>query len=66
MPNPKEQMARVALTQRLQKVIKRQRYDERQVVQILRVSSDKAKAIVACQVDGFSVDELQHIVTVLE
>ena len=46
MPNPKEQIARVALTQRLQKVIKRQRYDERQVVQILRVTPDKAKAIV--------------------
>ena len=66
MPNPKEQMARLALTQRLAKVVKRQRYDERQVVQILRVTPEKAKAIVAGQVDGFPLDELQHIVTVLE
>ena len=66
MNNPKDAMIRATLTESMARVIKRRRYDERQVVQILRATPDKAKAIVSGQLDGFSTDEIRRMIDVLD
>ena len=66
MADPREQMIRATLTESMARVIKRRRYDERQVIQILRATPDKAKAIVGGQLDGFSVDEIRKMIDVLD
>lgn len=65
MSDSREQTIRAALAERLAKIIKRQPYTERHIVQILRATPDKAKAIVGGQLDGFSTAELRRIVEVL-
>ncbi len=62
---PREQVIRAALAERLAKIIKRQPYTERHIVQILRATPDKAKAIVGGQLDEFSTAELRQFVDVL-
>jgi predicted XRE-type DNA-binding protein len=59
-------MIRATLTESMARVIKRRRYDERQVIQILRATPDKARAIVSGQLDGFSVDEIRRMIDVLD
>ncbi|HTP82198.1 MAG TPA: hypothetical protein VMQ11_04600 [Alphaproteobacteria bacterium] len=59
-------MLRATLTESMARVIKRRRYDERQVIQILRATPDKAKAIVGGQLDGFSVEEIRRMIDVLD
>lgn len=66
MADPREQMIRATLTESMARVIKRRRYDERQVIQILRATPDKARAIVSGQLDGFSVDEIRRMIDVLD
>jgi predicted XRE-type DNA-binding protein len=66
MANPKDEMIRATLTESMARVIKRRRYDERQVVQILRATPDKARAIVTGQLDGFSTDEIRKMIDVLD
>ncbi len=66
MPNPKEQVLRSTLTERMARVIKRQRYTERHIEQILRTSPDRAKALHSGALDEFSVDELQRFLMALE
>jgi len=66
MPDPREQMIRVTLTETMARVIKRRRYDERQLVQILRATPDKAKALLGGQLDGFSTDELRRIIDAID
>ena len=66
MPNPKEEMIRATLTASMARVIKRRRYDERQVVQILRATPEKARAIVGGQLDSFSIDEIRKMIDVLD
>ena len=66
MSNPKEEMIRATLTESMARVIKRRRYDERQVIQILRATPDKARAIVSGQLDGFSTDEIRRMIDVLD
>ena len=66
MSDPREATIRAALTERMAKVIKRRRYDERQVTQILRVGSDKAIAIVQGKLDQFQNDELRRMIDVLD
>ena len=63
--DPREQVIRAALAERLAKIIKRQPYTERHIVQILRATPDKAKAIVAGQLDEFPTAELRKMVDVL-
>ena len=66
MANPREQANRSMTTLIITRAIKRHRYDERALIQILKVAPDKAKAILAGQLDGFSTDELGRIVNALE
>ena len=66
MANPTDAMIRTTLTESMARVIKRRRYDERQVVQILRATPDKAKAIVSGQLDNFSTDEIRKMIDVLD
>ena len=63
--DPREQTIRAALAERLAKIIKRQPYTERHIVQILRFTPDKAKAIVGGQLDEFPTAEIKRIVEVL-
>jgi DNA polymerase III delta subunit len=65
MSDPREQNIRVALAEHLAKIIKRQPYTERHIVQILRATPDKAKAIVEGQLGEFSTQELRRIIEVL-
>ena len=65
MSDPRDQAMRAALGERMAKIIKRQGYTERHIVQILRATSEKAAAIHAGQLDGFSTDELRKMVDVL-
>jgi hypothetical protein len=66
MANPKEQVLRATLSERMSRAIKRQRYTERHIEQILRVTPDRAKALHAGVLDEFSVDELQRFLMALE
>jgi hypothetical protein len=66
MNNPKEQVLRSTLAERMARVIKRQRYTERHIEQILRASPDKAKALHSGALDQFSVEELQRFLMALE
>lgn len=66
MADPREQVLRATLTESMARMIKRRRYDERQVIQILRATPDKAKAIVTGQLDGFSVEEIRRMIDVLD
>jgi len=65
MSDSRDQAIRAALGERLAKIIKRQPYTERHIIQVLRVTQDKAKAIVGGQLDGFSTEELRRMVDVL-
>jgi len=59
-------MIRATLTESMARVIKRRRYDERQVIQILRATPDKARAIISGQLDGFSTEEIRRMIDVLD
>ena len=65
MSDPRDQTIRAALAERMAKIIKRQGYTERHIVQMLRATPDKAKALHAGELDGFSTDELRKMVDVL-
>lgn len=65
MSNSRDQTIRAALAERLAKIIKRQPYTERHIIQILRATPDKAKAIVSGQLDGFSTEEIRRMVDIL-
>ena len=66
MADPREKMIRATLTESMARVIKRRRYDERQVIQILRATPDKARAIVSGQLDEFSTDEIRRMIEALD
>ncbi|HEX9465463.1 MAG TPA: XRE family transcriptional regulator [Alphaproteobacteria bacterium] len=66
MADPREQVIRATLVERMAKIIKRQGYTERHLEQVLRASPDRAKAIHGGQLDQFSTDELRRMITVLE
>ena len=66
MADPREQMIRATLTESMARVIKRRRYDERQLIQILRATPDKAKALIGGQLEGFSTDELRRMIDALD
>ncbi len=66
MPNPKEQAIRATTALILNRAIKRHRYDERAIIQILRLMPDKARALLAGQLDGFSTEEIQRFANALE
>lgn len=65
MANPREDGIRAANIAALAKVIKRMRYTERHIEQILRCNNEKAKSILNGQLDGFSTDEIRKLVDVL-
>ena len=65
MANPREEAIRAANTTALAKVIKRMRYDQRQIVQVLRCSPDKAQAILSGSVDEFSNEEIKKFIDIL-
>ena len=65
MANPREEAIRNAHTVALAKVIKRMRYDERQLIQVLRCNSEKAQAILTGRLDAFSSEEIKKFVDVL-
>ena len=64
--NPKETAARSATALMISRAIKRHRYDERALIQILRLSPDRARAILLGQLDGFGTDEIQRFANALE
>jgi len=66
MADPREKMIRATLTESMARVIKRRRYDERQVIQILRATPGKARAIVSGQLDEFSTDEIRRMIEALD
>ncbi len=66
MADPREKMIRATLTESMARVIKRRRYDERQIIQILRATPDKAKALMSGQLDDFSTDELRRMIDALD
>jgi malonyl CoA-acyl carrier protein transacylase len=63
--DPREAAIRAASTAALAKVIKRMRYDERQIIQVLRCNSEKAQWILTGQLDAFSTAEIKKFVDVL-
>jgi hypothetical protein len=65
MANPREEAIRSASTVALGKVIKRMRYDQRQIVQVLRCSPEKAQAILSGNVDEFSTEEIKKFIEIL-
>jgi hypothetical protein len=65
MANPREEAMKAANTVALAKVIKRMRYDQRQIVQVLRCSPEKAQAILTGAVDEFSNEEIKKFIDIL-
>ena len=65
MANPREEAMKAANTVALAKVIKRMRYDQRQIVQVLRCSPDKAQAILTGNVGEFSNEEIKKFIDIL-
>lgn len=65
MANPRDEAIRNASTVALAKVIKRMRYDQRQLVQVLRCSPEKAQAILAGNLGDFGNDEIKKFIEVL-
>src|SRR4051794_21380761 len=64
--NPKEAAARTTAGLIIGRAIKRHRYDERAIIQILRLSPEKARAVLGSQLDGFGTDEIQRFANALE
>jgi predicted XRE-type DNA-binding protein len=64
--DPKDAAIRATLTEKMLKMMKRRAYTERQIIQILRVVPDKAKAIVDGRLDGFSHDEIRRFIAQLD
>lgn len=65
LANPRDAAIRAANAAALAKVIKRMRYTERQIEQVLRCNSEKARFILNGQLDGFSNEEIRKLVDVL-
>lgn len=63
--DPREAAIRAASTAALAKVIKRMRYDERQIIQVLRCNSEKAQRIMTGKLDAFSTQEIKKFIDVL-
>ncbi len=66
MVNPTDQAIRATKTIALARTIKRMRYDERQIIQVLRLSSDKAKALMEGRLDGFTTEEITKSINALD
>ena len=66
MANPTDQAIRATKTIALAKTIKRMRYNERQIVQVLRVNNEKAQAIMEGRLDGVSTAEITKMISVLD
>jgi hypothetical protein len=66
MANPTDQAIRATKVLTLARVIKRRRYDERMIMQILRLSADKAQAINQGRLDDFSTDEITRYISALD
>ena len=65
LSNPRDEVIRAASTLALAKVVKRMRYTERQIEQVLRCNNEKAKAIMTGQLDSFTNEEIKRFVDVL-
>lgn len=65
MSNPRDEVIRAASTLALAKVIKRMRYTERQIEQVLRCNSEKAQAIMTGRLDTFSNEEIKKFIDIL-
>ena len=66
MGNPTDDAIRAAKTIALAKTIKRMRYNERQIVQVLRVNNEKAQAIMEGRLDGITTAEITKMISVLD
>jgi len=64
--NPTDQAIRATKTIALAKTIKRMRYDERQIVQVLRLTPEKARALLEGRLDDFSTAEITKYISVLD
>jgi predicted XRE-type DNA-binding protein len=61
----REQRIRATLTEKLARAIKRQGYNERQIIQVLRVTPDKANALLSGQLDNFTSAEIRRMIETL-
>jgi hypothetical protein len=66
MANPKDSAIRATTALIVARAIKRHRYDERALIQILRLSPDRARSILTGQLDGFATDEIERFANALE
>ncbi len=66
MANPTDEAIRATKALTLARVLKRRRYDERMIMQILRLSADKAQAINQGRLDEFSTDEITRYINALD
>lgn len=66
MANSANQAIRATKIISLAKTIKRMRYDQRQIVQVLLVTPEKAQAIMEGRLDGFSTAEITKFIGVLD
>jgi predicted XRE-type DNA-binding protein len=66
MIDPKDVAIRATLTEKMARMLKRRAYTERQIVQVLRVVPDKAKAILEGRLDQFSHDEIRRFIAQLD
>lgn len=64
--NPTDEAIRATKIISLAKTIKRMRYNERQIVQVLRVNNEKAQAIMEGRLNGFSTAEITKMISVLD
>jgi hypothetical protein len=66
MANPRDVAARNMAVMMIGRAVKRHRYDEKAIMQILRFTADKAKAVLHGQLEGYSMDELERIAQALD
>ena len=66
MSDPRDVAIRATLTEKMTRMLKRRAYTERQIMQVLRVIPDKAKAILEGRLDEFSHDEIRRFIARLD
>ncbi|HTP83957.1 MAG TPA: hypothetical protein VMQ11_13490 [Alphaproteobacteria bacterium] len=66
MIDPKDAAIRATLTEKMARMLKRRAYTERQIVQVLRLVPDKAKALLEGRLDEFSHEEIRRFIAQLD
>jgi len=66
MIDSKDAAIRATLTEKMARMLKRRAYTERQIVQVLRLVPDKAKALLEGRLDEFSHEEIRRFIAQLD